>query len=193
MNKADELLDEAQPTCVRCRKAGIECGGYIRPVQFVDPRCRHLAAEVDASDLERKRGVVGLVPAVQSIMPKIGNQNSALPREIDFRAFQDNIYISFLDAQLFLRQSGKTKAMGHWISALLRDNTVEPALSLAAHSLATSFFGRVHRRPDITAHGAQLYGLALQTFLLLLSDPERSCSYETLACANALELYEVTF
>ena len=193
MNKADELLDEARPTCARCDKAGLNCGGYIRPVQFVDPQCRHLATQIQASELESKWEFVNQSLAVQLNVPVMTGHNSAIPREISFRAFQDNIYISFLGAQLFLHTSERKQTLGHWISALLGKNAVEPALSLATHSLATSFFGRVHLQPDIIARGAQLYVSALQAFLLLLSDPKRCLSYETLACANALELYEVGF
>jgi hypothetical protein len=171
----------------------VKCSGYIRPIQFVDPRCRLLSTQMQASELEPKWEIAVQRPAVQSIMPVIGNQVSALHREIDFRAFQDNMYISFLNSQLFLCQPGEKKVLGHWINTLLGQTSVEPALSLAAHSLATSFFGHVHKQPKIVEHRAQLYGLALLTFSLLLSDTQRCRAYETLACANALEIYEVIF
>ena len=191
--QTDELLDEARPTCVRCRKAGVKCGGYIRPIQFVDARCRHLATQIQASDVEPKSTFVSKDPAFESIMPTVASQKSLLCPEIGFRAFQDNVYMSFLDSKLFIQQPGSKRVLGHCINVLLRQNTTETALSLAAHSLAASFFGSAHQRPDIMTHGAQMYGLALQSLLVLLSDPQRCRSYETMACVNALELYEVIF
>lgn len=138
---------------------------------------------MQASDLQPKWEFVSKDPAVQYIMPMIAHHKPLLHREnweMDFRASQTNIYISFLDTHLFLQQPGNKKLLGHWITALLQENTIKPTLSLAAHGLAASFFGSVHQRPDIVAHGAQLYGLALRSFF-----------YNTMACANALELYEV--
>lgn len=77
------------------------------------------------------------------------------------------------------------------MAAIPKQSTVESALSLSVQSLAASFFGRVHRQPVIMERGVQLYGAALGGLSHLLQDPQRCWSFEALACANALELYEV--
>jgi hypothetical protein len=105
-------------------------------------------------------------------------------------AFEDNIYIAFLIQRLF-QLPGQRKVIGHWMAAIPKQSTVESALSLSVQSLATSFFGRVHRQPVIMERGVQLYGAALGGLSHLLQDPQRCWSFEALACANALELYEV--
>ena len=120
----------------------------------------------------------------------IGLQQSSPCQEMNLTAFRDDIYIAFLTQRLFQRP-GQRKALGHWIHAISGENDAGSALSLSVRSLATSFYGRVHRQPAITAKGAQLYGSALEHFSKLLQDPQRCWSFDALACASALELYEV--
>ena len=112
-------------------------------------------------------------------------------QEMNLNAFQDDIYIAFLIGRLFQLPAQK-RALGHWMDAISREDTVASTLSLCVQSLANSFYGRVHRQPAITARGAQLYGSALGRFSQLLQDPQQYRSFEALACASALELYEVS-
>ena len=112
-------------------------------------------------------------------------------QEINLNAFQDDIYIAFLIRRLF-QLPAQRKALGHWMDAISGGDAVDSALSLCVRSLATSFYGRVHRQPAISARGAQLYGSALGRFSQLLEDPQQCHSFEALACASALELYEVS-
>jgi hypothetical protein len=78
------------------------------------------------------------------------------------------------------------------MDAISGEDSVDSTLSLSVRSLATSFYGRVHRQPAMSARGAQLYGAALERFSQLLEDPQQCRSFEALACASALELYEVS-
>ena len=112
-------------------------------------------------------------------------------QELNLNAFQDDIYIAFLIRRLF-QLPAQRKALGHWMDAISRGDAVDSTLSLCVRSLATSFYGRVHRQPGISARGAQLYGSALGGFSHLLEDPQQCRSFEALACASALELYEVS-
>jgi hypothetical protein len=112
-------------------------------------------------------------------------------QEMNLNAFQDDIYIAFLIRRLF-QLPAQRNALGHWMDAISREDAVDSTLSLCVQSLATSFYGRVHRQPAILVRGAQLYGSALGRFSQLLDDPQQCRSFEALACASALELYEVS-
>ena len=188
-------LDETRPKCTRCHTAGVECAGYVRPIKFLDERPRVVAAldraEEQASrwDLSNK----GLL-VIRSSIPRMNPmhvQQSGPCQEMNLSAFQDDIYAAFLKQRLF-QLEGQRKALGHWMDAIAGENTTDSALCLSVQSIATSFYGRVHRQPVIMARGARLYGLALRRFSQLLDDPQRCRSFEALACASALELYEVS-
>ena len=69
---------------------------------------------------------------------------------MNLNAFQDDIYIAYLIRRLF-QLSAQRKALGHWMDAISRGDTVDSTLSLCVRSLATSFYGRVHRQPAISA------------------------------------------
>ena len=188
-------LDETRPKCTRCHTAGIECAGYVRPVKFVDERPRVIAALDRASEQESRwnlsnRGLLVIRSSIPMMNP-MNLQQSRPCREMNLSAFQDDIYIAFLKRRLF-QLEGQRKALGHWMDAISWENTIDSALHLSVQSIATSFYGRVHRQPAITARGAQLYGSALGRFSQLLQDPQRCRSFEALACASALELYEVS-
>jgi hypothetical protein len=191
------LSDETRPQCDRCQSAGVECAGYVRPIKFVDERRRVIAALDRASAQESRWNVSSQGPLViRSAAPTLTRMDHQCPRpgqiqEMNLSAFQDDIYISFLMRRLF-QLPGQRQALGHWMGAVSGEGIADSALSLCVRSIATSFYGRVHRQPAITARAAQLYGSALGRFSQLLQDPQKCWSFEALACASALELYEVS-
>jgi hypothetical protein len=188
-------LDETRPKCTRCRTAGVGCAGYVRPVKFVDERPRVIAALDRASEQASRWNPSNRDPLViRSSLPIMNPTNLQQSRPcqgMNLSAFQDDIYIAFLKRRLF-QLEGQRKALGHWMDAISGENTIDSALCLSVQSVATSFYGRVHRQPVIMARGARLYGSALERFSQLLQDPQRCRSFEALACASALELYEVS-
>lgn len=185
-------IDSTQPICGRCQKAGLVCG-YTQSVKFIDERVRIEAAQERAKTqaLQWKnayfRGTT--IRGAHLVGNKEGNLN--LCPEIDFSAFQDDVYVAFL-VQKLLPKSGHQKVIGHWMDVVDSHSTSESTLSLSLKCVATSFFGRLHQQPKIMARGAQQYGCALRSLSQLLQTPQSRASLATLASINALELYEVS-
>ena len=189
------FADESRPTCGRCHKAGIPCAGYERTARFVDERRRVMAALSRDSKQKAQWSMSTESPAIRSSIPVVTEtMASPTPRpcqEMNLDAFQDAMYTSFLIRRLF-QLEGQKKAFGHWMDAISVEPDAGSALSLAVHSLAASFYGRVHRQPAITARGARLYSSALPRFAQLWQSPGGPHSFEAVACASALEYYEVS-
>jgi hypothetical protein len=187
-------IDSTQPICGHCQKAGIVCD-YTQSVKFIDERVRIEAAQERAKTQELQwKNAYSCGAAIRGdhLFGNSKENLNVIPcPEINFSAFQDDIYVAFL-VQKLLPRSGHQKVIGYWMDVVDSHSTSESALSLSLKCVATSFFGRLHQQPKIMARGAQQYGCALRSLSQLLQNPQSRASLPALASINALELYEVS-
>jgi hypothetical protein len=175
--------DERKPKCERCERANKECEGYVRDHRFVDENTRtekHVKKKIsktpDPDPTPPQEVILYSEPSSGTIGLTLG-----------VRAFEDNIFISFLLSNLFSGMPITTP----WLHLHAEDvSSVSAQLSIRA--LSTTFFGKAHHQRDITARGYNLYGQALVSLNRDLQDSKKGWSMSVLKSAMVLELYEVS-
>ena len=90
----------------------------------------------------------------------------------------------------YLRQSW-TLEDELWISHSLADPKSYPTACLAIRTLATAYYGKRYRQPDIVLDANHSYGRALITLQSALLKQDKSCIFDILAASTALQRYEV--
>lgn len=182
-------LDEAKPTCERCRKATYTCAGYNQP-WLDDARYAAVAhqrkAERQAEEQERWNALITYEAALaHGFLPF-----ESVGRSISLSAFQDDICRSFVLHKL---TSGPTitKGMTWWLSPSPRVQVQAYTLVSASRAMTASFFGRIHRQPTIIAQGQSMYTEALHNLAQDVGHAVKSRTIETLGATMALNMYEV--
>ena len=186
-------LDETHPGCTRCIRAKLECGGYQKEFNIIDERPRIeralASARAQQDNLQQEE-----LQVVRDAGGKLYRSRAAatlyspkgppsVPATLPLTAFSQNIFISFLLEHMFSAVLGNN---GEWIALALKSNTS----SLALSALATMFYGRAHRQPELMSRATRHYGKALPSLRDDLSGSD-GLSYKSLLSVTALTMYEV--
>lgn len=175
--------DERKPGCERCERANRDCEGYVREHRFVDENARtekHIKKKTSKAPRSYPK-------SSQDITFYSEPSSGVLASSLGVRAFEDNIFVSFLLSNLFSGIPAPTP----WLHLHAEDASSVSA-QLSVRALSTLFFGRTHHQRDITARGFHLYGQALVSLNRDLQDSTKGWSLSVVKSAMALELYEVS-
>ncbi|MCJ1306163.1 hypothetical protein MMC08_008981, partial [Hypocenomyce scalaris] len=78
-----------------------------------------------------------------------------------------------------------------WINFSLTDPISYPTACLAIGTLATAYYGKRNRQPEIVVCAIRNYGRALVALQRALLQSDNSCTFDILAASTALQRYEV--
>lgn len=174
--------DERKPGCERCERTNRECEGYVREHRFVNENAR------TEKQVMKKTNTSSDAPASHEVVSYSSEAKSgSIGTSLGVRAFEDNIFVSFLLSNLFTGIPVRTP----WLHLHAEDASSKTA-QLSVRALSTTFFGRIHHQKDITVRGYDLYGRALLSLNQDLQDPRKGWSMSVMKSAMALELYEVS-
>ncbi|KIW76152.1 hypothetical protein Z517_10898 [Fonsecaea pedrosoi CBS 271.37] len=160
--------NEARPTCKRCEKAGYACAGYERKLEmrfhtFADQAEPAMPPSTKTSkDPPLTAGGVpeDLVLRSNDSPPS----SSAVPKELSFVAFRDNIQFSYLFDNFVWSSYGSP-----WLQMSAEGKL--DALSLeACRAFSLSIFGRHHRQAEIEVNGAIHYDKTVRALSSRLSN-----------------------
>lgn len=202
-------LDEARPTCNRCKNGYFICLGYTRPVTFISEDAKHRRKEqtvlVPATPATAIPDSVSSVPIPDqnnddvldtSNLPGMGLlkfENTPIQPPLHLNAFKDNILISHLMQNLFSDAEDTTiwTERDPWILYAIQHPETEPTSYTSVLALAATFFGRVHKEMTVFEQGTRSYSRALSQLKADLAIPERAVSYSTMASTLILSVYEL--
>ncbi|KAI0018993.1 hypothetical protein F4780DRAFT_470565 [Xylariomycetidae sp. FL0641] len=135
--------DEAKPFCHRCAKAGFECLGYERPMQW-----RHTSTTSASFHVSG----VGKKP-----LPSPSESSVLAPvRELSLDAFEDRVHTSFMFRNFTWRSFGLLW-LEHACDGKLGGLSLE-----AAKALSQFNFGLCNKLKEVELKGAMLYGKCLR-------------------------------
>ncbi len=104
--------------------------------------------------------------------------------------FSTDTYITFTAKHLFGHGAdGPEHDYELWISSIIQDDSNQVSYT-ALKCLATTYFGRIQRRPDVLRKGTTLYGKALHQLRDSLEDETTAYHCRNLAATMALVYYE---
>ena len=183
-----QSLDETLPVCARCTKAKIQCGGYLRDLKIIDERPRIEKAQANAQIQQDELQIYQKSNEALYHSSSIAPSNSAsdvtrVAPTLSLTAFSQNIFISFLLEHMFSPKFGQN---GWWLTSALKATT--PSIALTA--LATMFYGRAHRLPEVISRAVRHYSRALPSLRKDLSSSD-ALSYGPLVSVTTLTMYEV--
>lgn len=176
--------DERRPACERCQRANRNCEGYVAENRFVDENSR---TERHAKRKSLPQAYQPKAPSGQNLVVSFISK-SGPGLDLGLRAFEDNIYVSYMLSNLFLGIPITTPLWPHHPQA---EDSASVSGTISLHALATMYFGRVHHQNFITVRGQALYGQALLSLNRDLQDTQGGLSLSVVISAMVLELYEV--
>ena len=186
------LPDEGQPTCVRCRKSGFTCEGYVG-TNFI-----HFDPSAQREDSKHSSGLDDVKgdPSNPSSSSNISWSSEVAPRDppgipasLSLQPFSERIYLAFAHRYL-LRGSDSHFAVLHIADLGIKDRTLLTDASFSA--LATSFYGFKHSQRSIMREGQRRYGVALRDLNRALAAQSIAASIDILGAVVALSLFEVS-
>ncbi|TVY71553.1 Uncharacterized protein LSUE1_G007601 [Lachnellula suecica] len=209
--------DERHPLCLKCEKAHIVCGGYIREHRFVDEVARTVKHVQKVKTRDTKRSTAACPSSIDSEPPtpktvvKQSNSSSGDTQAFNFDTtplldeyqtydwdlrigrhipikLDENMQISYLSTHLFAGVSVSIP----WLHFQASDHISASAIP-SVRALAAVYFGRRNNLPDVVEEGFRLYGQALRSLNadLLHSEDDRAWSITILRSAVVLEYYEL--
>ncbi|KAJ5761998.1 uncharacterized protein N7511_005380 [Penicillium nucicola] len=187
--------DEGQPSCQRCLKGGFQCDGYIQFSEFIDERNRLM-----------KRGTIKLPSPPKSTTTTISNQNSPTP-ETHFETIpsltlttnpswnEEDLLNTHLVNRLFTwHEDPASPYAASWISALFKQDGEKSLSGSSLRALATVYFAKVNKQPQLMRRGASFYSQALSRLRVQLENSDLAISDDVIVAVICLGFYEsVTF
>ncbi|KAE8378020.1 hypothetical protein BDV26DRAFT_199045 [Aspergillus bertholletiae] len=171
--------DETKPYCTRCTKGGFHCDGYVEFVEFQDETKRFPQHWPAAERYEQTRIVI------------------SSPRTVIPSRDEDNIFTTHLIHKIFNQRDAEAVHLAATISFHLNQPEARAATdkSLALpktslRALSTTYFGRVHNRPDLLHRGSRWYSDALKELQLQLYHPQYALREDLLVVIIYLAIYE---
>ncbi|KAH9221656.1 hypothetical protein DL95DRAFT_455469 [Leptodontidium sp. 2 PMI_412] len=176
---------EEQPTCLRCRKSGLECDGPKKAITFI-------VGKVVQS--RRSTKVVGSKDSDADVSSC--HSHIHIPRAALLSSSEFEVYICF--ALKHLRRGGTIELT----TRTIKNTDIVPARAPAtihhghiSHqailSFAAIFFGTQHRQAEITRMGFALYGMVLQRLNEALSDPVYNTNDDLIYAVVTLGILEL--
>jgi len=190
--------DETRPQCTRCRKAGIECTGFVQRLRFVNEKPRiQSSIKVFQAQLHElstmSRSSQLIFHSGQICRPQPLSPHPFLENTFPLTAFKDNIFISYLFSKLFEGECVNSLNCGlpvDWIPEL----TMSPqkVRDKSWDALAAIVFGQAHNSHNLIIDSLRVYGQALSELRNKLSNPDNRYTDSTVASMTALYRYEVS-
>lgn len=175
-------LDEGRPTCQRCSKAGYNCAGYERPLEF-----RHASAASFLSSTKLDEASRASIPASASSTDITPRPTSVSPpAEMSLVAFRGDMCSAFLVANFVWRTYGTP-----WIEMAVRGNLGQLSLD-ASRALSQTNFGSAHHQQEIKIDGMIQYSKVLKALAPQLSDPTKPGVEELIVPVMMLLIHAVS-
>lgn len=184
-------IDELKPTCQRCAKAKVACGGYrgLAVIQYDGRSQQAKSSRIPSPNVVKPEDDVVELP--QQAMVRIKGSN-ALQWEAgttsDFSLGAtictpvDDIYVAYTMTHLLRGADEAARLRG-----------VERPLSDKCFiALATTYFGTQHHEKIISEYGLQRYGRALKDVNRALGDERRVVGYDLMESVVIMALFEVS-
>lgn len=188
--------DELHPECSQCKRGSRECGGYVRPVKFVN------IAQTKAmkSQKQRQRSQPSTTPdstdwgSPQNRIAEMTVLDFASPRT-ELRSPDSELAQSLASfiSQLSPGQanSGQLKLFTPWLSCIPSFLGKSTALDGAIACLSLRSMGSFSGDPNLVHESLQFYGKALLSLRRSLKSDTTALSAETLCATMVLSIYEV--
>ena len=177
-------LDEERPTCNRCEKAGYDCAGYERKLEFrthsfqdvAKPQANKAKAVVKPADQIKQRGRLLESEVVLTTVPGC----------LSLIAFKDDMQFAYLFSNFVWSGYGTP-----WLqlSALGR---MDPLSSSACRAFAQTVFAKHHYLKDIEIDGSIKHGSVIQDLSSKLSNVGDPGSEYLIVPIMILLIYSVT-
>ncbi|GAM86422.1 hypothetical protein ANO11243_044360 [Dothideomycetidae sp. 11243] len=198
--------DGTRPTCHRCSRAGYECLGYQRPLQWLNPSTNtgSFSQGSRRSSSDNRRAPSNAPSSSSSSNPSTGRTPASIgilslsmpgleQPPIIYKipsAFDDNAYCLFFLNKYFSfgscnddLQSNKT-----WIWQALQSPSEAPVSNLAVRSLVTAFSANIHRNQGLRKHAFALQRSALVAMRQAVQSAD--ISFDILSATCLLGMYE---
>ncbi|KAJ5527800.1 hypothetical protein N7513_011959 [Penicillium frequentans] len=184
--------DERKPTCDRCHRAGKECEGYVRYIEFRDETARVARKQAPAQN------ATGQVSSPVSTASNSGSDESVI--ELPFTPLlmnpvwdEDSLFTTYLIDRIFTWHDDPTSPhSAGWIATLLRPREDEAALSSTSiRALATSYFAKMHGHVSLLQSGARQYSNALGVLQRRLNDSNLALEDDVLLAIICMSMYEL--
>ncbi|KAG4431310.1 hypothetical protein IFR05_013207 [Cadophora sp. M221] len=179
---------EEQPTCLRCRKSGLECDGPKKAITFIVGKV--IKSRRSTKEVASSKDSDADVSCCHSY------SHIQVPQAALLSSSEFEVYICF--ALKHLRRGGTIELT----TRTIKNTDIVPARAPAtihhghiSHqailSFAAIFFGTQHRQAEITRMGFALYGMVLQRLNETLSDPVYNTNDDLIYAVVTLGILEL--
>lgn len=183
--------DGAKPKCQRCIRAGFDCTGYQRSLQWLPPKTTEgvntlsTAKHGTRNQQQDSRKVIASV--AQPRMPKLDSTSAMI---VSPTAYSEDVYcIFFLDKYFsFGNWNSDLQQNRSWIFDALQQPSKYAVTNPACRSLVTAFYANTHRSDSLKAAALDIHTSALRSLRHSILD--ESVSFDTLGAVALLGIYE---
>ena len=184
------FIDEEHPHCSRCKRAGLQCKGYHVDLKYIDEGTRLRQPRFPAETGLEPEQPSARISTLRPFSQQEPTPTLRLQKPFDLSGFKETIFRSFLVERL-LGGHRRPDAPGWWLNETSNRTNGSGTYAISINALGAAFYGRVHHQESIVVEAARTYGRALRGLKEDLGNPIAAWSYETLAAAMALGMYEV--
>ena len=178
--------DETRPSCLRCRKHGVDCPGYNRERKFVNEK--HLIRQRGRQAVHGET-LVMTVGLSRPVSPSYGSSHGTFPQWVSPSPDRAQ-YICTMVEQL---QSSVAQYDSIGVFQWIRLDKLgrRALLDSAMCSLTMQLLGKETGRDEFLAYGMDLYIQSLHALQVALRHPNEWKTSETLCSTILLCVYEV--